>query len=267
MSGGVHLKFGFGGARTRARVVAIAALALSLASVLSWSLANASEGACSTDEFREAHYAVCRFDPAAADIRLFLKDESGAPFGGFAPLAETLEREGAELAFAMNAGMYHSDLAPVGLYRERGVEHVAINRNPGPGNFHMLPNGVFFVDGDRAGVLETESFILSARAPAFASQSGPMLVIDGDIHPRFLPDSTSRKRRNGVGVTRDGAIIFAIADSPVNFYDFAHFFRDVQKTPNALYFDGTISRLYAPSLARDDMGIAIGPIVGVVETK
>lgn len=91
-----------------------------------------------------------------------------------------------------------------------------------------------------------------------------MLVIDGDIHPRFLPESDSLKRRNGVGVTEDGDVIFVLADSPVRFYDFATYFRDELKTPNALYLDGTISRLYAPELERNDPGVAMGPIVGVV---
>ena len=91
-----------------------------------------------------------------------------------------------------------------------------------------------------------------------------MLVIGGEIHPRFLPDSDSLKRRNGVGVTETGEAVFVLSDSAVRFYDFATFFRDEMKTPNALYLDGTISRLYAPELDRNDPGAAMGPIVGVV---
>lgn len=101
-------------------------------------------------------------------------------------------------------------------------------------------------------------------APRFATQSGPMLVIGGEIHPRFLKDSDSLKRRNGVGVTEEGEAVFVLADTPVRFYDFAAFFRDELKTPNALYLDGTISRLYAPELERNDPGEVMGPIVGVV---
>lgn len=91
-----------------------------------------------------------------------------------------------------------------------------------------------------------------------------MLVVNGKIHPRFLKDSDSLKRRNGAGVTRDGEAVFVLSDSPVRFHDFAAFFRDELKTPNALYLDGTISRLYAPALGRNDPGAAMGPIVGVV---
>ena len=92
------------------------------------------------------------------------------------------------------------------------------------------------------------------------------VVPDGAVHPRFLPGSDSRKRRNGVGVTDNGDVIFVLADTPVNFYDFAIYFRDVLKTPNALFLDGTISRVYAPDLARNDPGAAMGPIIGVVTT-
>ncbi|MBU2360127.1 MAG: phosphodiester glycosidase family protein, partial [Alphaproteobacteria bacterium] len=73
--------------------------------------------------------------------------------------------------------------------------------------------------------------------------------------------------RNGVGTSADGrTAIFAISNDPVNFHTFARFFRDVLKTPNALFFDGSISRLYAPTLNRADFGFAaLGPMVGVVQ--
>jgi len=91
-----------------------------------------------------------------------------------------------------------------------------------------------------------------------------MLVIDGALHPRFLVDATSRKRLNGVGVKEDGSVVFVLSDTPVTFHVFASYFRDDLKTPNALYLDGAISRLYAPELSRADAGVAMGPIVGVV---
>ncbi len=202
-----------------------------------------------------------------ADIRLFLNGADGAPYRHFNFVNEALAAEDATLVFAMNAGMYHEDRSPVGYYRENDVDFSAINANDGPGNFHLKPNGVFYVDANGAGVEETGAFIAAKREPPrFATQSGPMLVIENAIHPRFLSDSDSLKRRNGVGVTKDGDVIFVLADSPVRLYDFATFFRDELMTPNALYLDGTISRLFAPSLGRNDPGAAMGPIVGVVET-
>ena len=156
--------------------------------------------------------------------------------------------KGERLVFAMNVGMFDDARAPVGLYIEGGETLKRANTNDGPGNFHLLPNGVFYIDDRVAGVRETSAYIKGGIEADYATQSGPMLVIDGNIHPRFLPDSTSKKRRNGVGVTENGVVVFVLADSLVNFYDFAIFFRDEMHTPNALFLDGSISRVFAPEL-------------------
>jgi uncharacterized protein YigE (DUF2233 family) len=138
--------------------------------------------------------------------------------------------------------------------------------NAGPGNFGLLPNGVFCIRPGRADVVETLRFLEQKPACTYASQSGPMLVIDGALHPRFLPDSTSRYIRNGVGTSADGArAVFVLSRDAVTFHQFGRVFRDALKLPQALYFDGNISRLYAPRIGRDDLGFALGPIVGVVE--
>lgn len=224
---------------------------------------------CATAAYKDADYVVCRFD-AAADIRLFLNNAEAEPYGHFNAVNEALGDDGEKLRFAMNAGMYHADRTPVGHYAEDGEEITPANTKAGMGNFHLKPNGVFWVeqkDGARgAGVATTQSYLehVAKETVRYATQSGPMLVIDGEVHPRFLPQLQSNKRRNGVGVTAQGEVIFVLADSPVNFYDFASYFRDVLKTPNALYLDGTISRFYAPALGRNDPGAAMGPIVGVV---
>ncbi|MCA8888798.1 MAG: phosphodiester glycosidase family protein [Parvularculaceae bacterium] len=228
-----------------------------------------AHAACEKRDFAAANYAICVFNPQADDIRLFLNNADGAPYGDFNTVNTALAPRGERLAFAMNAGMYHKDRTPVGLYVEAGAEQKQISTRDGPGNFHMLPNGVFWIsaeDGARgAQVRTTQAYLKAAHdGVAYATQSGPMLVIDGEVHPRFLPESDSFKRRNGVGVRADGAVVFAISDEPVRFYDFARLFRDELETPNALYLDGTISRLYAPELSRNDPGLAMGPIVGVV---
>jgi uncharacterized protein YigE (DUF2233 family) len=217
----------------------------------------------------ETRYVVCAFDPGTDEIRLFLKDEGGKPYNDFGPLAGALEAKGERLAFAMNAGMYLKDRTPVGLHVEGREEKKKAATRDGPGNFHLKPNGVFWISDNKEGfvsahVTETSEFLDGAHFIREATQSGPMLVIKGDIHPKFLVDATSRKRRNGVGVRADGAVVFALADTPVTFYEFASFFRDHLGCPDALYLDGTISRLYAPDLGRNDPGLAMGPIVGVV---
>ena len=95
-----------------------------------------------------------------------------------------------------------------------------------------------------------------------------MLVIGGELHPKLLPGSDSLYVRNGVGVSGDGTrAVFAVSNDAVNFHSFARFFRDALGLPDSLYFDGNISRLYAPSLGRHDGGFPMGPIVGTVVPK
>ncbi|HSP24187.1 MAG TPA: phosphodiester glycosidase family protein, partial [Saliniramus sp.] len=212
--------------------------------------AVAGEEPCRPLTFDEQRFTVCEIDPERHELVLYSADDSGAPYAGFARLPK--EREGAPLVFAMNAGMYHSDLSPVGLHIEDGEELQRASTKPGPGNFHLLPNGVFYLDEGRAGVATTQDFIARRISPELATQSGPMLVIKGDLHPRFLESSDSYRRRNGVGVREDGAIVFAISDGLVNFHHFARLFRDELSIETALYFDGTMSSLYAPNLGRAD---------------
>lgn len=223
-----------------------------------------SAAACRDIEFEGASYSVCEAT-ADQDVRLFLSDGQGALLGNFGAVDGLLAAEQRKLAFAMNAGMYHEDRRPVGFFVADGQEIAPLQRQPGPGNFGLHPNGVFCVRDGRFDVIETLAFDAARPDCRFASQSGPMLVVSGALHPKFLPDSDSLNIRNGVGVSADGThAYFAISNDSVNFHAFARLFRDVLKTPNALFFDGTISRLYAPELGRDDFGLPMGPIVGLV---
>lgn len=221
---------------------------------------------CRKIAFEGATYSICTLRADRDRIRIWHSNSAGAVYGGFTSLGAALGSAGQRLVFAMNAGMYHEDRSPVGLYIEDGVEYAPIVTRDGPGNFGLLPNGVFCLGDKRAAVIESRKFAANPPRCRFASQSGPMLVIDGKLHPRFLPRGTSLHIRNGVGVAADGVTLhFVISDDRVNFHDFGRVFRDVLKTPNALYFDGKVSRLYAPDLNRSDIGFtSIGPIVGAV---
>lgn len=219
---------------------------------------------CRSVNYDGATFTVCEVS-GEADIRLFHSRTDGTLIGNFASLKTELEGQGERLLMAMNAGMYHEDRRPVGLYVQDGEETARLQPRPGPGNFGLVPNGVFYIDETGPQVRETLAFQASGLDPEFATQSGPMLVIDGALHPKFRRESESRKRRNGVGVTEDGeTVYFAISEGIVNFHHFARLFRDELGTPNALYLDGTISRLYVEEEGRSDFGLPMGPIVGVV---
>ena len=231
-------------------------------------------GPCREVEFEDIPFTVCSVDPRKADIGLFLNNEDGKRWKHFGKLAQGLEAKDQELVFAMNAGMYHRNRNPVGLYVEDFEVFSDANTNDGPGNFHLKPNGVFWIENTedtiqqdtiRAGVTETGHYLKSVPETniALATQSGPMLVIDGELHPKFLENSKSKFRRNGVGVDGGGIVHFAISDAVINFHTFARFFRDELKTLNALFLDGKVSRVYAPGLDRHETGNALGPMIGV----
>lgn len=207
-------------------------------------------------------FTICTIDLRRQRLRLYWLTPDGAPYASLGTLAE---KQGPRLSFAMNAGMYDESQAPVGLYVEDGRELRHLSTADGPGNFHLKPNGVFFVKGDHAGVLDTARYRRTRMKPDFATQSGPMLVIDGQIHPKISADGPSQKIRNGVGVRADGqTAVFAISERPVTFGAFARLFRDDLGCRNALFLDGSVSSLYAPNLGRSDLSRPLGPMVGAV---
>ncbi len=213
---------------------------------------------CRETAFEATRYVVCTVDPKRYAIRLHLKAD-GKAYGNLAELAKARP-----FLFAMNAGMYHHDLSPVGLYVESGVEGAPLNLDDGAGNFFMKPNGVFFVDREgRAAVMESAAFGAVRPEAWMATQSGPMLVIDGEVHPRFEPNGTSRYIRNGVGVRADGVAVFAISRDTVSLGGFARLFRDELECPNALFFDGAISALHDGRRYVVGGGFPAGPMVTV----
>lgn len=229
-------------------------------------------GSCQSIQFDGYGYIVCSLEIGTHDLRMF--HEKGEPgfwgpsvFGYFDEISEHLAPLGEKLTFAMNGGMYHRDRSAVGLYIADGTQSQNLNTNEGSGNFHLLPNGVFYWDKDQAGVMEANAFRDADLEPTYATQSGPMLVINGSLHPRFIVNGTSLKMRNGVGVRQDGKqVYFAISELPVNFESFGRLFRDYLKTPNALFLDGgRASHIFAPKLERNDNTERLGPIIAVVE--
>jgi uncharacterized protein YigE (DUF2233 family) len=228
--------------------------------------ATAEPRPCGAMTHEGGRYTVCEVDLRRQSVRLFWKKADGEPYGYLGSVPRSLGERSGRLLFATNAGMYHPDYRPVGLYIENGRELVRANTKRGPGNFHMKPNGVFYIAGAAAGVLETGAFLRQRPQADFATQSGPLLVLDGRLHPRFSHQGGSRKYRNGVGVRDASRVIFAISDDEVSFGAFARLFRDRLKCNNALFLDGgSVPSLYSPVLQRGGNLLPLGPIVGVYQ--
>lgn len=225
-----------------------------------------ARSACEPVMFEESPLTHCLADPARHRISMALDGADGQPARSLQNLARILPRP-QDVAFAMNGGMYDVNGKPIGYYVEAGERRRTLNRKEGGGNFHLLPNGVFHGTGDQWHVRTTEGFAREVdRRPDFATQSGPMLVIDGELHPAFDHDGTSRKRRNAVGVDRAGRAHFVISEAPISFGKLARYFRDRLETPNALFLDGSVSQLWDPARARMDGGPELGPLI-VVENR
>ena len=200
-------------------------------------------------------------NPEKQVLRMFWKDSEGQVIGSFEKLKTLLNKNSEELIFAMNGGMYKKDQSPLGYYVENGVEKSKVNKTKDAyGNFYLQPNGVFYIQkNNKAGICKTAD-IDKVENINFATQSGPMLLIDGEYHPEINEGSKNVHIRNGVGINSDGTLIFAISKKKINFYDFATFFKE-NGCDNALYLDGFVSRAYIPSKEFIQNGKNFGVII------
>ena len=197
---------------------------------------------------------VC-VDLTRARLSLHWQRPDGARFGSLRAVDDWLRRAGEQPLALTNAGIFATD-APVGVHIEDGQLRHPLVRGGGDGNFSLLPNGVFLVGKAGARVVETSHF--DARDVQLATQSGPLLLAGGVLHPRFIHASHNALIRSGVGVYARDTVWLAVTRGPITFWDFACLFRDRLGCADALYLDGTISRLYAPSLNRYDDGQFMG---------
>jgi len=196
--------------------------------------------ACYEDEF-----VVYKADLKKQDLKLYWKNEKRENFGSIQNLKSWIENHDLTLEFAMNAGMYKTDHSPQGLYIERGKTLSVLDTTKAAGNFYLKPNGVFFLKNNKTAEICTTEKFKNDKNIEYATQSGPMLIIDGKIHPDFKEGSSNLNIRNGVGILPDGKIVFVLSKNEVNFYDFASYFKSLG-CKNALYLDGFVSRAYVP---------------------
>jgi uncharacterized protein YigE (DUF2233 family) len=203
-------------------------------------------------------------DPSTSHLRFYWKDEKGNILGNINNLKAYTKRQKERLTFAMNAGMYKTDHSPQGLYIQDKVLLSPIDTQTGKGNFYIQPNGVFYINygskGSTAAICKTKDFSSSEKVK-YATQSGPMLVVDSSINSAFTKGSANLNIRNGVGILPNGQILFAMSKEKINFYDFAAYFQKMG-CKNALYLDGFVSRMYLPEKAwiqtDGDFGVLIG---------
>lgn len=204
-------------------------------------------------------------DEKKQDVQMHWEDVNGKVYGNIGTLLYKLGEKQQDVVLAMNGGMYLEDQSPQGLYIEKGKTIRNTNtKKSSYGNFYMQPNGVFYIlDNDVAGVCKTDE-ISKLRNIKYATQSGPMLVHDGQINAHFKEGSESTYIRNGVGILPDGSILFAISTEKVNLYRFANFFRQ-NGCKNALYLDGFVSKMYCPELNIQQTDGSFGVIICVIE--
>jgi uncharacterized protein YigE (DUF2233 family) len=213
---------------------------------------------CREQSFEGDRFTVC--DNEGGELRLFAAGKNEIPVRSFSGLMRKVDST--RVAFAMNAGMFDEEGRPIGYAVVGGRDVHKLNLRDGPGNFHLKPNGVFVVNAaGKPMIFPSENLPAFRVPPRLATQSGPMLVIAGKLHPKLDADGTSRFIRNGVGITRTSKAVFVISGTSVSLGKFARFFRDGLKTPNALYFDGSVSALWDPANARQDSNSELGPMI------
>jgi len=205
-------------------------------------------------------------DTKTQDINFYWKNEEQEIFKSLQNLKIWLEINQKKLLFAMNAGMYKQDNSPQGLYIEKQKLITPLDTTSGNGNFYLKPNGVFYLTIDNLPAISTSTSFVDNGKIKYATQSGPMLVIDGQIHSAFKQGSTNLNIRNGVGILPDNKIIFAMSKKEINFYDFAEYFKKLG-CRNALYLDGLVSRTYLPEQNWTQTDGNFGVIIGVTTDK
>ncbi|MFI0426021.1 MAG: phosphodiester glycosidase family protein [Flavobacterium sp.] len=218
-------------------------------------------GKPSNEDDRFISYIV---NPKKQNLEFFWKNEKGEHFKNAENLISWLKNKNKKLLFSTNGGMYKKDNSPQGLYVEKTITKSEIDTSNGNGNFYLKPNGIFYLTTDKNPIIcKTEDFVNNGMIK-YATQSGPMLVIDGEIHAAFKKNSTNLNIRNGVGILPNNQIIFAISKKEINFYDFAEYFKKLG-CKNALYLDGFVSRTYLPEKNWEQIDGNFGVIIGVTE--
>jgi uncharacterized protein YigE (DUF2233 family) len=215
-----------------------------------------------TNDNRFVSYTV---DTKKQDIELYWKGDKNENFRSIQNLKLWLAKNKRKLVFAMNAGMYKQDNSPQGLFIEKQKTLSPLDTSGGNGNFYLKPNGVFYITTDNIpAICNTTNFNNNGKIK-YATQSGPMLVINGQLHSAFKEGSANVNIRNGVGILPGNKVVFVMSKKEINFYDFANYFKSIG-CKNALYLDGLVSRTYLPEKQWIQTDGNFGVIIGVTTT-
>ena len=216
-------------------------------------------------------FEAIRFDLgslAGLELQLYWRNDKKRILKTLTELRKTVEADGQTLLFGTNGGMYDQRNHPQGLLVIDQIEQQPVDeKKKGYGNFYLQPNGVFYQQPNgQIAVTTTDAYLAHTKAngtPRFATQSGPMVVVDGRITDPLNPGSTNLATRSGVGMVGQRHLVFLISDEPVNFHTFASVFKDYLGCDNALYLDGNVSRWYSRDGFRKDKDGQFGPMIGV----
>lgn len=205
-------------------------------------------------------------DTKTQDLQLYWKNDNGESLKSIQNLKSYVESKNLTLTFATNGGMFKKDFSPQGLFIQNKKILAVLDTLDGNGNFYLKPNGVFYVTTDnRPFVCKTKEFVNNGKIK-YATQSGPMLISDGQIHTAFKEGSINLNIRNGVGILADNKVVFAMSKTEINFYEFAKYFQKLG-CKNALYLDGFVSRTYLPEKKWTQTDGNFGVIIGVTDKK
>lgn len=249
------------------------------ASTLIVALVGSSSATTCEDLWFDKHrYDVCTVDTRVERLEVFWLDEYGMPFGDMPTLNAWLTAQGRSLVFATNAGIFRegAPFRPRGLLVSEGkvlnkIDLGDADEKGMKGNFYDKPNGVFWVRSGAAHVDESEAYEKLQLTPDVATQSGPLLVVNGKLRDGVDQMHLRRHSRNGVCVSPDSRTRFAMTREAVTLAEFGIFMRDGLKCTSALYLDGCGSILHSVALHRSDLGECVrggklakaGAIVGI----
>jgi len=215
-------------------------------------------------EYNKNEYFVFIANLDSDEIQMHWLSAGQMPYSSLGAVLKAPQLASKKVLMATNAGMFNPKQAPQGLYVEKGKVLVPLDSSKGLGNFYLKPNGIFYIDANNEAHIDTtETIGRNNLRLKYATQSGPMLVINGIIHPGFNKSSVNKKIRSGVGIINSKRVVFVISMKEVTFYDFARVFKELYHCNNALFLDGAISEMYLADLNPEQKGGQFGAIITV----